>query len=74
MKMIVGLMNELCCCRQTLPWPKVLTNYFDDNGLYIVDIVPRLDSRILFTHPSRGGKSITTSPSHLKAQKVASKT
>jgi hypothetical protein len=28
----------------------------------------------MFAHPSRGGKLMTTSPSHLKAQKVVSKT
>jgi hypothetical protein len=42
-KMFAGLMNALCCCRQTLPWPKVLTNYLDDNWLCTINIIPQLD-------------------------------
>ncbi len=73
-KTFVGLMNALCYYKQTLPWPKVLTNYLDDNWLCIVNIVPRLDWPILFAHPYRGGKLMTTSFSHLKAQRITSKT
>jgi hypothetical protein len=70
-KIFVGLMNALCYCRQTLPWLKNLTNYFDDNWLCIVNIAPK---PILFTHSFRGGNLMTTSLSHVKAQKVDSKT
>jgi hypothetical protein len=70
-KMFVRLMNALCCYKQTLPWPKILTNYRQDNWLCIIDMVPRLDWPIMFTHMSRGGKLITTSLSYLKAQRVA---
>jgi len=42
-KVFVGLMNALCCYSLTLPWPKVLTNYFDDNWLCIINIIPKLD-------------------------------
>jgi len=53
-------MNALCCCRQILPWPKVLTNYFDDNWLCTINFAPRLDWPILFAHPSKGGKLTQT--------------
>ncbi len=60
--MFVGLMNVLCCCRVTLLWPKILT---------IVNIAQKFDWPILFTHPSKGGKLMIISPSHLKVQRVA---
>jgi hypothetical protein len=69
----VGLMNALCC-KQTLSWPKKWTNYFDHNWLCTINIALRLDWPFLFTHLSRGGKSLIISPSHLKIQKVVSKT
>jgi hypothetical protein len=62
------LMNALCCCKQTLPWPKVLTNYLDDNWFYIIYITPRIYWPVLSTHPSKGGKLMTISPSCLKIQ------
>jgi len=70
----VGLMNALCYCRQTLPWPKILTNYLDDNWLCTINIAPRLDRLVLFAHSFGGGKLMITSPSHLKAQIVAFRT
>jgi hypothetical protein len=73
-KMFIGLMNALCCCSQTLPWPKVLTNYFDDNWLCIVNIILKFDWLVLFDHMSGGGKLMTTSLWNLKVQKVTSKT
>jgi len=42
-KVFVGLMNALCSCKQTLSWPKNLTNHLDDNWLCFVNIVPRFD-------------------------------
>ncbi len=42
-KVFARLMNALCCCRQILPWPKVLTNYINDNWLCIINIAPKLD-------------------------------
>jgi hypothetical protein len=42
-------------------------NYFDDNWLCIVNIAPR---PILFTHLFEAKNLMTTSPSHIKAQKV----
>jgi hypothetical protein len=42
-KVSIGLTNALCCCRQILPWLKILTNYFDDNWLHIVNIAPNFD-------------------------------
>jgi hypothetical protein len=42
-KMIIGLMNALCCYEQILPRPKVLTNYLDDNWLCILNTTPKLD-------------------------------
>jgi hypothetical protein len=33
-KLFTGLMNALCYCRETLPWPKILT---------IINIVQKLD-------------------------------
>jgi hypothetical protein len=42
-KVFVRLMNALWCAQQTLLWPKVLTNYLDDNWLCIINIVSRLD-------------------------------
>jgi len=59
-------MNALSCCRQILPWPKVLTNYLNDNWLYIIDIAPRLDLPVLCAHPFGGEKLMTISPSHFK--------
>jgi hypothetical protein len=70
----VKLGVQTMICRQIFPWPKFLTNYLDDNWLNIVNIIPKLDRPILFAHPYRGGKLMTTSLSHLKAQKVTSKT
>jgi hypothetical protein len=67
-------MNSLCCYRQALPWPKVLINYFDDNLLCTINTIARLDRLVLYAHLFGGGKLMTTSPSHLKAQKVISKT
>jgi hypothetical protein len=52
-----------------LPWLKILTNYFDDNWLCIINIAPR---PVLFAHSFRGGKLMTTSSSHGKAQKLIS--
>jgi hypothetical protein len=57
-----------------LPWPKILTNYLDDNWLCTVNIGPRLDWFTFFAHPLGGGKLITTSFSHLKVQRVAFRT
>jgi hypothetical protein len=48
--------------------------YFDDNWLCTINITPKLDWLVLFAHSSRGGKLMTTSPSHLKIQRVASRT
>jgi hypothetical protein len=73
-KRFVGLMNALCYCKQILPWPKVLINYLDDNWLCTINIVPKFDWFILFTHLSRGGKLMITSLSHLKTQRIISKT
>jgi hypothetical protein len=36
-KDVVGWMNALCCCKQTLPCPKGQTNYFDDNWLCTIN-------------------------------------
>jgi hypothetical protein len=63
-KVFNRLMNALCCFRQTLPRPKVLTNYLDDNWL----------CTILFAHLFGGEKFMTTSPLHVKAQRVAFRT
>jgi hypothetical protein len=38
-----GLMNALCCCRQTLPWPKGLSNYLHDNWFCTVNTALRFD-------------------------------
>jgi hypothetical protein len=73
-KMFVQLMNALCCYKQTLPWPKVLTNYFDDSWLCTINIVLRFYWHVLSAHLSRGGKLMTISPSHLKVQRVTSRT
>ncbi len=72
--MFVDLMNAWCCYKQILPWPKVLTNYLDYNWLCIVNIVPKLDWPVLFAHMFGGGKLMITSPSYLKAQRIAFRT
>ncbi len=73
-KVSIGFMNALCCCRQTLPSFKKLTNCFDDNLLHIVNIAPKFDWPILFAHPFAVGKLMTILPWHLKAQKVTFRT
>jgi len=73
-KMFAGLMNALCYCKQTLPWLKVLTNHLDDNWLCTINITSRLYWLVLFAHPFRGKKLMTTSFSHLKVQIIDSRT
>jgi hypothetical protein len=42
-KGFVVLMNASHCCMHILPWTRSLTNYLNDDWLYITNIVPRLD-------------------------------
>jgi len=56
------------------PWFAKKGNYLHDNWFCNVNIALRLDWPILFTHPPKGGKLMTTSLSHLKVQKITSKT